>query len=142
MFLISLIFSWLIALAPQPDKGKVIVKISNIHSDKGNISISIFKSADGYPDKTELAYKKMVVPISGGRATAVFDDLPYGEYAIAFIHDENNNHKMDSNFIGIPKEGVGASNDAKGSFGPPKYGDARFVLKQSVLELSLKTTYL
>ena len=58
-----------------------------------------------------------------------FDDLPEGEYAISIFHDENNNNELDTNFLGIPKEGLGASNDARGHFGPPKYKDVKFYLK-------------
>ena len=44
------------------------------------------------------------------------------------FHDENANGKIDRNFVGIPKEGYGTSNDAKGFMGPPKYEDAKFEL--------------
>ncbi|MNT83012.1 hypothetical protein D3C72_2228260 [compost metagenome] len=43
-------------------------------------------------------------------------------------HDENNNGKLDKNFIGMPKEPVACSNNAKGFMGPPKYEDAKFII--------------
>jgi uncharacterized protein (DUF2141 family) len=49
-----------------------------------------------------------------------------GFLAAAAYHDENGNNRMDSNFIGIPTEGTGASNNAESPFGPPKFRDARF----------------
>ena len=42
------------------------------------------------------------------------------------IHDENDNHKLDTNWIGIPTEGYGTSRDAVGKFGPPSFKDAAF----------------
>jgi uncharacterized protein (DUF2141 family) len=54
--------------------------------------------------------------------------IPQGTYAIACYHDENNNGKLDTKFMGIPKEGTGASNDARGTMGPPKFKDAKFQL--------------
>jgi len=54
------------------------------------------------------------------------------------FHDENSNGKLDTNFIGMPKEGVRASNDAKGHMGPPKFEAAAF--KYSGGELVLKVT--
>ena len=57
-------------------------------------------------------------------------------------HDENSNGKLDRNFVGMPKEGVGASNDAKGSFGPPKFADARFSYKGGPQEPMIHLRYL
>ena len=56
-------------------------------------------------------------------------DVAPGDYAVSVFHDENSNGKLDRNFMGMPKEGVGKSNDAAGHFGPPKYDDARFSYK-------------
>jgi len=47
-------------------------------------------------------------------------------YAVSVFHDENYNGKLDTNLLGIPREGVGASNDARGNFRPPKFGAAAF----------------
>ena len=66
------------------------------------------------------------VTIKEGKAFAEFDNLPFGEYGVSAYHDENKNEELDANWIGIPKEGVGASNNAKGKMGPPKYEDAKF----------------
>jgi uncharacterized protein (DUF2141 family) len=116
------------ATALAQDKSRLTVDLVGFHSDKGKVACELFSSADGYPTQPEKAVKKMVADISGGKATCAFDDLPDGEYAVAAFHDENGNGKLDANFLGIPKEGVGASNDAKGHFGPPRYADAHFTV--------------
>ena len=59
-----------------------------------------------------------------------FEDLPYGTYAITILHDENGNLKVDANFLGIPKEGYGFSNNARNLFRAPKFEEAKFELKQ------------
>jgi len=141
MLFISALFSLIVSFTTATDKGKIIIHITNIRSSEGVIAISLFKGSDGFPSDAQKCYKKLLLPISGGKATAVFDDLPYGDYAAIYMHDENKNGKMDFNFIHIPKEGYGASNDAKASMGPPEYEDAHFALKQSVLELTVKTNY-
>ena len=64
-----------------------------------------------------------------------------GVYAVGMLHDENNNGKMDTDMLGIPKEGYGASNDARGSFGPPSVNDARFSYAGGVVILRLNTSY-
>jgi len=71
----------------------------------------------------------------------VFEDLPFGEYAVSLMHDENRNGKIDTNFLGIPKEGYGASNDAKAVLGPPKYADARFLLDKPDMTMEIKVKY-
>ena len=58
----------------------------------------------------------------------VLEEIPEGEYAIAVFHDENTNGKLDTNFLGIPKEQYGFSNHAKGQMKPPKFEDAKFKL--------------
>ena len=61
-----------------------------------------------------------------GDLKIVIHDLPAGEYAIASYHDENGNGKLDTNALGLPEEGYGFSNDARGMFGPPKFSEAVF----------------
>lgn len=141
MFLISALLGVFFSFATVPDKGQLTIHITNIRSDKGVIAVALFKGSDGYPSEGNKADRKVRVSISGGKAVVVVDDLPYGDYAIAYMHDENNNGKMDYNFVGIPKEGFGASNNAVGNFSPPKYEDARFSLKQGELSLTMKTRY-
>lgn len=54
-----------------------------------------------------------------------FEGLKAGIYAISIFHDENDNGKLDTNFIGIPTEPYGFSNNAKGMFGPPDFKDCQ-----------------
>ena len=64
-----------------------------------------------------------------GRVTIArcdFEGIPAGTYALVVLHDENMNGKVDTNWIGIPKEGYGFSNDAKASFSAPSFKDASF----------------
>jgi uncharacterized protein (DUF2141 family) len=58
------------------------------------------------------------------------------------FHDENSNGKLDTNFMGIPREGVGASNNAKGHLGPLKINDAAFQLSGGRVDLKIKINYL
>ncbi len=64
-----------------------------------------------------------------------------GTYALACFHDENGNGKLDTNWLGIPNEGMVASNHAKGRMGPPKFEDAKFAFTGPALELVLKVKY-
>ncbi len=52
--------------------------------------------------------------------------IPYGKYAISVYHDQNSDKTLNTGIFGIPKEPVGFSNDAKGSFGPPGFKESSF----------------
>ena len=78
-----------------------------------------------------------VVKITNKKATAIID-VPFGKYAIAGFHDLDGNGVLSGNFLGIPKEPVGFSGDAKVKFGPPKWNDAVFIFNTSNQEVTLK----
>jgi uncharacterized protein (DUF2141 family) len=80
--------------------------------------------------------------IENAKAECNFTDIAAGDYAVSVFHDENSNGKLDRNFIGMPKEGVGASNDAKGHFGPPKFNDAQFTYSGGQKTLTIHIQYL
>lgn len=125
---------------PMPD-GRVMVDIYGLRNAKGVVRCSLFASDNGFPDKPERALKQTTAPvIVDGRAACAFDDVKPGTYAVGFLHDENGNGKMDTNFLGMPKEGYGASRDARGKMGPPKFADAKFE-HTGKTSLRLKTEY-
>lgn len=102
---------------------KLEVVIKNIRDDKGVLIVGIFNSESTFIKK---AWRGQKPKPQQGTVHVIFEDIPAGEYAISVIHDNNENGKLDSNFMGIPKEGVGFSNDAVGTFGPPSYDKSRF----------------
>jgi len=67
--------------------------------------------------------------IVDNKCILVIKNLKPGKYAFKYFHDENKNDKLDLNWIGIPKEGYGFSNNAKGILGPPSFSKAIFVIK-------------
>jgi uncharacterized protein (DUF2141 family) len=123
------------------NKGLLTVKLIGFRSDKGQTCVSVFNTAKGFPGKYDHAYKILRSPIKGNQATLEFHDLPYGTFAVSVLHDENSNNKMDTNFIGIPKEGFGASNNPKGRMGPPLFDDAKFDLKSSSKSIEINIKY-
>ena len=109
------------------------VNVTHLRSDSGKLYLSLYRSADGYPQKASAAYRLAFGGIEKGACRIVLDKIPAGVYAVACYHDENGNGKLDANFPGIPKEGTGASRDAKGSMGPPKFKDAKFELARDTM---------
>jgi uncharacterized protein (DUF2141 family) len=104
------------------------ITVSGIHSDKGNLYLSLYTSEKGFPKDPKGAIRLVHTRIVNGISTFRLDKLPKGTYAVACYHDENGNGKLDANFFGIPTEGTGSSNNAAGFLGPPKFRDAKFPL--------------
>jgi uncharacterized protein (DUF2141 family) len=122
--------------------GTLTIIISNFRNNEGKASVALFNQEEAFPKLQEKAVGILYVPINNKKSVAVFENLPDGEYAVSVFHDENNNKKMDTNFFGIPKEGVGASNNARGHFGPPKYHDAKFIFNGNMQTLTIDIVYL
>ena len=120
----------LVAAAPvggaEAAVGRLVVEVSGLRSDRGQVMLRLYDREAGFPTDGSKALRQMRQRIEGGHATIVLEGLPFGTYAIGCIHDENGNGKLDTNFLGIPREGVCASNDARGRRGPPSWKDARF----------------
>ncbi|HKE19498.1 MAG TPA: DUF2141 domain-containing protein [Kofleriaceae bacterium] len=107
----------------------IAVEMSGFHSDKGQALIAVFSSPRGFPDRTKLALRRVPVAIRERKARAVLRALPAGTYAIGVLHDEDGDHRMKTGLFGRPLEGYGASRDARGRMGPPRFDDARLTLR-------------
>tara|TARA_Y100001933_G_scaffold265270_1_gene339257 strand:+ start:37951 stop:38316 length:366 start_codon:yes stop_codon:yes gene_type:complete len=103
----------------------ISVHVHNVLSDKGDVNVAVYNSDasflsfdEVYTTGTEAAHKGLV--------KLQIEDLPSGEYALAVFHDENGNGKLDTNWLGIPKERVAFSKGKMKTFGPPKYQECAF----------------
>ncbi len=114
----------LLSLWPN-ENPKLVLKISNIQKMQGDIKIGVFKSESSFL-KEDLAVKNYSIKVIKNTAILTISDLPKGEYAISMFHDENSDNKMNTNFIGIPKEPYGFSNNVKPKMSAPKYKDCKF----------------
>jgi uncharacterized protein (DUF2141 family) len=126
---------------PVPTNGSILITISNIRSNTGKVNVSLFAKADGFPSTVEKAVAVQSVLIQQNQVSLRFDNLPFGTYAVACLHDENGNGKMDTNLVGIPKEGYGASNNAVNKFSAPKFEAAKFPFNAAVLSVNFKMHY-
>jgi uncharacterized protein (DUF2141 family) len=95
----------------------------------GDIYISVYDSADKWLGEDVVLTQKVIIAeaLKGDLVLSELN-LPPGNYAFSVFYDVNNNGKLDTNFIGIPKEPVALSNNARPKFGPPKYKDAVFAV--------------
>ena len=139
-----LVFAWILQshpAPPQPASENVIhLDVEGLRSDRGQVMCALYSSADGFPEGRHQSARAQSAA-SGRRGVCDFSGLQPGTYPVAVFHDENSNGKLDTNFLGIPREGTGASNDAKGHFGPPKFDDAAFRFSGGRLELKITANY-
>ena len=109
----------------------VTVKATGFKNQTGPALVYLWKRTDTFPNKTENAFKTESAKIEGTSVTVVFKDVEPGEYAVSITHDENNNGKMDTGFMGKPKEGYGASNNPKNKLSAPSFDQCKFTLDAS-----------
>jgi len=121
------------SLAGDKPGATVTVKMSKFHNDKGQVLLGLFSSKNPkvFPSKFERAARHGKTTIKGRKAVYAFKDVTPGEWAIAVVHDENKNGKMDTNWLGIPKEGYGASRNPRPRIGAPDFKDAKFTVKKT-----------
>ena len=128
-------------LFTQGLSGDIIIDVSGLRSDDGLVRATLYDSPSGFPNDLSKALDVTAVEIRGGEARLVFARYPHGTYAIGLFHDENRNGVMDANVLGIPQEGSGASNDARGRLGPPRFQDAAFQHEGPVTTLAVTVAY-
>jgi uncharacterized protein (DUF2141 family) len=122
--------------------GTLHVVIEGVKNAKGQVKVGLEKTAEEF-DKGpihEARYRGEVVSSKEGRVEVRFRDLPFGTYAVKSFHDEDGNGQLNTNFMGIPSEDYGFSNNARGTMGPAKFEDARFELNvaEKTITIQLK----
>ena len=122
-------FSLWIFLGHADAQGKIVVSITNLVNSKGVCKTCLYDNASAFAGNGS-AIKCVDVPIKNKTASIAFDAVPKGSYAIAIFHDENGNNKMDKNFLGVPKEGYGASKNKLPFASAPSFRDNQFQLKE------------
>jgi uncharacterized protein (DUF2141 family) len=125
----------LAAAAGAGGTGTITVVAIGAASERGTVLIQLANSAADYGNE-KGGFRSAEIKPAGGRVTATFEDVPYGDYAVKVFHDENDNKKIDIGLRG-PKERYGFSNGARGLFGPPSFSDAKVALTTPELQLEI-----
>lgn len=130
----------LFCLPAYADPIDVTVTVKGIESASGGIVVSAYNDADKWFSDEVAARVREQLSDSSGASVSLPMTLEPGEYALTAYHDENDNKKLDANFIGIPKEPSGLSNNHRPRFGPPKYKKAAIEILEAgqVIEITLR----
>lgn len=112
------------------------ITVEGAASDAGRVLIAILDSESEYDSENGKAVATAVWPVHERKAAGYFA-LPPGEYAVRLFHDENDNGEFDTNFLGIPLESYGFSNNVYAPFGPPSFQRAKVELQSGVRDLTI-----
>lgn len=128
------------AAASEPG-GEVSITVTGLRNAKGQVLACLTAQPRAFPDcSKDPAARSAIVP-AASTVRIDFGHVAPGRYAIALIHDENANRKMDMALI-MPREGYGFSRDAPVVMGPPKFDRAAFEVASAPLSLSARMRYL
>ncbi|PTQ62164.1 conserved hypothetical protein [Sphingomonas aurantiaca] len=131
--------TWAMLAAAAPVT-RLDVEVDNLRSAKGMIRICLTADPDNFPACIDDA-NALTRSVPASVRTTSFPGLPQRGYALAIIHDENSNSKLDT-IAGIPREGYGFSRNAAVRFGPPRFSAARFMVAGDAELQQVKMRYI
>jgi uncharacterized protein (DUF2141 family) len=131
------------ATASASSGGRIEAAVSGVSNAPGMVGCALFSSAAGFPLESDRpSVKIMRVAPAGGAAMCVFENVLPGVYAMAVVHDTNGNGRADTNFLGMPTEGVGVSNNVMPRMSSPTFDANKFsVAAGQVTRLSISLRY-
>lgn len=121
--------------------GVLSVTAINFKGDKGEAVVSLYRRGKSWL-AVGGAFRSVKVPIKNGKATATFKDVPHDQYAVAVVHDENGNGKLDMSYVPYPapEEGGGVSNNWVRA-GKPEYDKAKFDFTRALMSVRIQMRY-
>ncbi len=119
---LPILLSYLLT-SPQKNLADIVITVTGLDEITGTIRIGLFNSEDTFLNHS---FKRQNQSVTKLEFKGVLEDIPEGTYAISIYHDKNSNGELDSNFLRIPKEPYGFSNNPKTTFGPPDFQQASF----------------
>ena len=128
------------APASGPPLCTLQVHVTGFRDSKGTAGGVVFSSATGWPDNRTKAVVQGGFPIANKQAQEVFQ-VPPGRYGVVVIHDENSNMKLDRNFFGVPKEGIGFSNNPRVVVSAPSFEAAAAAVECPSTQLKIRLIY-
>ena len=115
------------------------VEIEGPRDDSGTVMVALFKDAAAF--KADTRFAGAFIAAKPGRVVVAFPELEPGTYALSAFHDQDGNGKLDTNLLGVPTEGYGFSNNAKGLLGPPSFESSSFTVGEEDLTITFQLNY-
>jgi uncharacterized protein (DUF2141 family) len=124
IFLAALLALWPLAASAAT----LTVKVENVNQKGGLLFVGLYDAASFAGGNAKPVHGTITPAVAGEMVVRLYETAP-GAYAVKVMQDLNANGRVDSNFVGIPTEPYGFSNDAKGILGPPSFDAAKIDLK-------------
>jgi len=128
-------------IAEESKKAKITVIIDGLRSQKGNVLVCLSTDAKQFPDCSKDKQARQLKVAASAAKMVVFENVVPGRYALALVHDENSNEKMDLRLF-LPREGFGMSRNPKIRFGKPKFKNSQFDVKSNDIRHNIKMKYI
>ncbi|GAB4093900.1 DUF2141 domain-containing protein [Flaviaesturariibacter terrae] len=133
------LFLCLAIAARASAQSSIVAQLVNLRNDNGVCQVCLFDKAEAFRGKEGAPLQCQQVAISKRRAQATFSNLQPGTYAVFVFHDANRNRKFDTNFLGIPREGYGASRNNLPFAAAPTFDDNKLTLaNHTVLQVTIR----
>ncbi len=111
-------------------EGELVVSVQGLKQQSGTVVALLFPSDQGFPAKVAQASQRQAAKVTAESVELRFSRVASGTYAVTVYQDVNDNGKLDTNWIGIPKEPVGVSNNPRPRMGPPRFHEASFTMSE------------
>lgn len=142
LFLATLASFIPVSVQAQQPTAKLTVVIDGLRHNSGQVCLRVYANEQGFPASAKGVVQSGCTKVTGNSAIKDFYGLKPGTYAVALYADKNNDNKLNTNFLGIPSEGFGISNNPKAKTRPPKFKEASFDISQNkTIKITMQYLY-
>ncbi|MEA5502418.1 DUF2141 domain-containing protein [Halotia wernerae UHCC 0503] len=121
--------------------GKLTVEIDGLRNKVGQVCVSIFAGSQGFPNNRDRILQRQCTKINDTSLKVSFDNLKAGNYAVAVMHDQNNDLNLNRNDLGMPIEGFGFSRNPEVRTNAPKFSDAAILVAGPNTNIQIQLKY-
>ncbi|MGB0467994.1 MAG: DUF2141 domain-containing protein [Pontibacterium sp.] len=118
------------------------IQVENIPSCKGAVMLAVYSDEQSFlSPQLAVSWQKIMLKNHKCPGAVIASlDLAYGQYAVTAFHDQNDNQRLDKNWLGFPKEPQGVTGGVRISFGPPSYktSEVAFTKRNSQFSIRLE----
>lgn len=134
--------SLIVSTARAEAASTLTAEVGGLRNRNGQLCFSVFSSSQGFPTNGDNAVQTKCVKVTASPIKVAFKQLSPGRYAIAVLHDENNDRQANRNFLGLPTEGFGFSRNPTIVASPPKFSESAVSVAGQNITTQIQLRYL